>query len=52
MQRAIVDAALLVQPPVLLPSDLAVLQQADAQERADLADFKSASERHCEPPSR
>ena len=39
VKRAILYAALSAQPPVLATEDLTSLQQADAQERADLTDF-------------
>ena len=41
VQRAILDAALRAQPPVLAPEELSSLQQAAAQEASDLTAFNS-----------
>jgi len=43
VQRAVLYAALSAQPPVLTPGDLTSLQQANAQERADLAAFMASA---------
>jgi hypothetical protein len=44
VQRAILYAALSAQPPVLAPGELSSLQQADAQQAADLAAFASSAD--------
>jgi hypothetical protein len=44
VQRAILYAALSAQPPVLAPHDLTSLQQAAAQERADLTAFAASAD--------
>jgi len=43
VQRAIVYAALSAQPPVLAPEELSLLEQAYAQQAADLAAFNSSA---------
>ena len=42
-RRAILYAALSARPPVLASEDLSILQQADVQERTDLAGFNAST---------
>ena len=43
VRRAILYAALSARPPVLASEDLSILQQADIQERTDLAGFNASA---------
>jgi hypothetical protein len=43
VQRGILYAALSARPPVLAAEELAILQQANLQERTDLADFNAST---------